>query len=228
MSLPDANAVMDSLLYACPLCNATVEIPHRMFGKTVDCPKCHGPFVVEPPKAHPLDPSVKPDSSEIAKVTEIADDEWTDMTVHPVVLRRHFIGVVICSLMFIAGTGTAIAALFGMKIAGFGGVGLVILALIVALIALTMLGRWWLLSWMQCLTITNERLVYTYGLIHRGTSEVRHADIRNLKVTQNVVERLLSYGDIAVSSAGQDDMEIVMNDIPDPEHVAELIRKRQQ
>lgn len=219
---------MDTLVYSCPLCNAPVEIPHRMFGKTVDCPVCHGPFMVEPPKAQPMEKSLQPPASEIAKVTEIADDEWTDMTVHPVVLRRHFIGVTVCSILFILGVGTAIAAAFGATIAGIGGVGLVIAGLIIALISMGMLGRWWLLSWMQSLTITNERLVYCYGLIHRGTSEVRHKDVRNLKVSQNVIERLLSFGDIAVSSAGQDDMEIVMNDIPDPEHVADLIRKRQQ
>ena len=39
--------------------------------------------------------------------------------------------------------------------------------------------------------------------------------------------RLLNYGDIAISSSGQDDFEIVAHDIPDPDRVLEIIRKNQ-
>jgi uncharacterized membrane protein YdbT with pleckstrin-like domain len=89
------------------------------------------------------------------------------------------------------------------------------------------LGIWRLILQFQTLTITNERTLYEAGFIARRTSEVRHADVRNLQVHQSVGQRLMNVGDLAISSAGQEDFEIVVDTIPDPNGAAQLIRNRQ-
>ena len=60
-----------------------------------------------------------------------------------------------------------------------------------------------------------------------STNEVQHDDVRNIKSERNLLERLFNYGDIALSSSGQDDMEIVVHDVPDPDGIIEIIRQHQ-
>ena len=71
-------------------------------------------------------------------------------------------------------------------------------------------------------------MIFTRGVINRRTSEVQHDDIRNIQVQQNLVERLVGAGTIAISSAGQDDMEIVARGIAHPQRVIETIRTHQR
>lgn len=203
-----------------------------MFGETVDCPKCGGPFVVEPPRAQPINPATDDphatDGGGVSKVTKMSQEEWTDLTVHPAIFRHHLLGTMLCVIGIVAGlAGVAAGLVTGAAVGPLAGGVLAIAGGVLAAVAAVVLLRWYLMSRFQSLIITNERVIYRHGLIQRETSEVQHEDIRNLKVNQNVYERLLGYGDIAVSSAGQDDMEIVMNDIPNPEKIADYIRKRQ-
>jgi hypothetical protein len=93
--------------------------------------------------------------------------------------------------------------------------------------ALVMFFWWWVLSLFTTVTVTNKRTTFQEGLISRETSEVQHDDVRNLQIDQNILERLLGIGDIAISSSGQDDMEIQVKGIPSPDRLAKVIRKNQ-
>lgn len=75
------------------------------------------------------------------------------------------------------------------------------------------------------LTITDRRVVLRHGLFSKHTTEVRHVDVRNIQVSQGVLARLLGFGAIGISSAGQSGVEIAIGGIPDPEAVAESIRR---
>lgn len=101
------------------------------------------------------------------------------------------------------------------------------LSLALVVVPLVALGVWWITTRFHTLEITDRRSVYRRGLISRQTSEVLHEDIRNLKVDQNLLQRLLGVGDVGLSSAGQDDMEIVIRQVPHPDQLAGLIRERQ-
>jgi hypothetical protein len=79
----------------------------------------------------------------------------------------------------------------------------------------------------NALTLTSERIIYTYGLFHRSTNEMRHDDVLNMKMEQNFLERILHFGDMALSSAGDNGMEIAIHDVPRPQEMAEFIRQRQ-
>ncbi len=88
----------------------------------------------------------------------------------------------------------------------------------------------YLVEWLVCrgtrLTVTNRRTVLARGILDRQTSEVRHADVRNVRVNQSFVQRLFRVGTLEISSAGQSDVEIGLKGIPDPQAIATLIREQ--
>lgn len=86
---------------------------------------------------------------------------------------------------------------------------------------------WWLICLSMELTLTDERTILRKGLLSKRTNEVRHEDVRNIQVTQSFVQRMLGVGRIAISSAGQDTIEIDMDGVRDPQAIANLIRVRQ-
>ncbi|TWU01145.1 PH domain-containing protein [Stieleria varia] len=221
------TADLTSLVYRCPMCRKAVEVDPHLTGEVITCPNCDRLFEVVPPQAHPVSADEKIDRSEILKGKEVADSEAVERTIHPVVFRRHLVGTIVCSVLLIAGVAGLSLGLSGRDVQWVSSSTLIVLSAIAAGIAALMLAKWFVESRFQSLQITNERSIYRRGIFNRSTSEVRHSDVRNLKVHQNLYERLLRFGDIAVSSAGQDDMEVVMNDIPQPNEVVDLIRSRQ-
>jgi uncharacterized membrane protein YdbT with pleckstrin-like domain len=77
------------------------------------------------------------------------------------------------------------------------------------------------------LHITDERTLLVEGIISRYSTEVRHEDVRNLQVEQTALQRILGVGQIEISSSGQSAMEIVVKGVPDPQGIADLIRRHQ-
>jgi uncharacterized membrane protein YdbT with pleckstrin-like domain len=73
------------------------------------------------------------------------------------------------------------------------------------------------------LTVTTKRTTLRHGLISKHTTEVWHRDIRNLQVHQGIIQRLLGVGTIAISSAGQSDIEIEFSGLKDPAGVKATI-----
>jgi len=86
---------------------------------------------------------------------------------------------------------------------------------------------WWVVTVFTTVIVTTKRTVHRVGIIARDSSEVQHDDVRNLQIDQSILERILGIGDIAISSSGQDDMEIVAAGVPNPERIAKVIRKHQ-
>lgn len=95
-------------------------------------------------------------------------------------------------------------------------------------IGLLILLAWWLTCRCTTLTVTTERTIERTGILSRNTNEVRHADVRNVQVTQAFFQRMFGVGNIGISSAGQADVEIVVAGIRNPQEIADLIRKGQQ
>ncbi|GAG85250.1 unnamed protein product, partial [marine sediment metagenome] len=61
----------------------------------------------------------------------------------------------------------------------------------------------------------------------RNTNEVRHIDVRNLQVNQDVFQRMFGFGSVAISSAGQSDIELTMVRVENPYKIADIIRQHQ-
>ncbi|MCD0463188.1 PH domain-containing protein [Roseiconus lacunae] len=226
-----ADAIADSpLLYRCPMCKTAVEINEHYIGETIDCPSCKRPFEVTPPQALPIGidstDSGEPGSRAVSS-EDVVSAESVEMVIHPVVFRRHFVGSMIAVVgCLVAIIGIAFA-LSGRPIGGLHSTVLLVTSGVVFLVAAFFLTKWYLQSRFQSLSLTNQRLVYTEGILHRRSSEVRHGDVRNVQVSQSLFERAFAFGDIAISSAGQDDMELIVNDIPRPQEVVNFIREHQ-
>jgi uncharacterized membrane protein YdbT with pleckstrin-like domain len=84
---------------------------------------------------------------------------------------------------------------------------------------------WWLKILGTTLTVTTKRTCITRGILSKRTSEVLHSDIRNIQTYQTFLQRILDVGYLAISSAGQSDIEVAVKGIPDPDGIKDLIDK---
>lgn len=90
-------------------------------------------------------------------------------------------------------------------------------------VGLVWIGIWKILALEVRLEITTKRTIERRGLFSKSTTEVMHADIRNFQLSQSFWQRLLNVGTIGISSAANEDVEIVMKDVPKPEEVRKMI-----
>ena len=113
---------------------------------------------------------------------------------HPAMFRSHPVSFVIAILL----------------IAAFG-IGLIVLLV------------WWLNCLGTHLTVTNKRIKLRQGILSKNTNEVWHTDVRNIQLRQGIMQRVFGVGRIMISSAGQSDVEIDVDGLPDPEKIQEII-----
>ncbi len=225
----------DTLAYRCPHCHAVVDAREDLIGSVVDCPtaECGRPFRLEAPVAAPMDAEDARSNEHHTLVKGPSDDESNLETVHPAMIRRH-VGQ---SILIVALLGLGIAALVAGGLFGQGltmddseivGAGILLIAgAVMTAFAAVVLLTWWIQARMTTLIVTSERTIFRRGIFSRETSEVRHADVRNLQVDQSLAQRMLGIGDLAISSSGQDDLEIMVRGIPNPGGIAEIVRNRQ-
>jgi uncharacterized membrane protein YdbT with pleckstrin-like domain len=74
-------------------------------------------------------------------------------------------------------------------------------------------------------SITSERLIERRGLLSQMRREVELVDIRSVEVTRSFSQRLSGIGTIVVSSAASADYLIRMQNVANPDAIAETIRK---
>ncbi|HEX6985316.1 MAG TPA: PH domain-containing protein [Planctomycetaceae bacterium] len=219
---------MATLVYRCPHCGASHEVDQALIGDRVDCRQCGRPFEAAAPVATPV--QAEPgDAASFRVAAGEGEVEDTILEVHPSVARKHplqFVGIWLVILV-----GLAAVVLGAVGEAAVPGAApptvLVVSGLVLAGLAGIYYAGLWLRARFTTLTVTNRRTVLRRGLIARETSEVRHRDVRNLQVNQTALERLLGVGDLAISSAGQDDLEIAVEGVPNPNRIADVIRDMQ-
>jgi hypothetical protein len=209
--------------YQCPHCEETISVADDVMGEVVDCPACGSPFKVDVPSARPVDGrAVTEDSLEIDR-PDRAEGELK--TVHPAMFRtRPFVFIGYWAMILVGG-GAMLLALWNYEIISqtfqlvAGG--------ILTLIGGALMLAWWLKTRYTTLTVTTKRTILRKGIIAKNTTEVQHDDVRNIQVDQNMFQRVVGVGELAVSSSGQDDLEIHVDGIPQPDEVAEIIRDLQ-
>ena len=103
---------------------------------------------------------------------------------------------------------------------------LVCCALIPVGIGLVVLFVWWLRCLATSLVITDRRVTLRQGLLSKDTNDVLIADIRNVKVRQNLLQRIFGVGTVAVSTSGQSDMEIEVHGVQAPARIKAIIDDR--
>lgn len=211
------------LAYECPHCHETLQVDEDVLGEEMDCPSCGDPFLIEIPVAHPVDPDRV--NGHTPEVHQAGREEDIIETVHPAMFRKHPFTYVGEWALVIGGL-----ILVGLTLAGYVYLNYTLqiaTGLLVAVTGAGMLLYWWLTVVYTKLSITNKRTILRRGIVSRFTTEVQHDDIRNIQVDQTMFERLVGVGDIAISSSGQDDLEVDVDGIPQPEKFAKMIRNLQ-
>ncbi|MBD3675086.1 MAG: PH domain-containing protein [Planctomycetaceae bacterium] len=217
------STAVEQIAYECPHCQTAMHIDEDIVGEVMDCPNCDKPFRVKVPEATPVsDDQLPEDAPDVASAER---DEKDLVSVHPSMFRAHPIRFLGESAMMLVGF-----VLLGMAASGqllmsawlqytLGG--------LLAVAGAGLMTYWWLTIIYTTLSVTNNRSLLRHGIFARYTTEVRHDDVRNIQVEQNIYQRVVGIGDIAISSAGQDDLEVDANGIPRPKEIAETVRELQ-
>lgn len=74
-------------------------------------------------------------------------------------------------------------------------------------------------------TVTNQRIIIQSGIIGRKQSEIELRHVKDTNVKQSLIERASKVGDITIISDDPTMGNIVMDNVPDPIAVKEIIRK---
>jgi len=153
--------------------------------------------------------------------TSAPTEEQILKVVHPAMLGRHPFTFLIAWLCVIGGIfgGIALAAMNTMILSW--------ISLAIAVAAALFLWAWWFKLQFKTLTITEKRSMYREGILSKFTNEVQHDDVRNIQLDQSFFHRLLGVGNIAISSSGQDTIEIHIKGLYHPQQVIDIIRKYQ-
>jgi membrane protein YdbS with pleckstrin-like domain len=221
----EANGV---ITLTCDNCDKPFQIEDDAAGEKVACPYCAdvqrvpagaaaeagiekaAPAVVPKPQAKPHSDSAAP--------------EQTIAVVRVAMFRAHPFWYMLMVLILIGGAALAVLVPNLQQFANARWL------LWVGLAAMAAAVLWWIIWWAAPhrwvkLTITSKRTIRQEGIVMRQTSEVLHNHIRNVKIEQSFLQRLLGVGAISIDSAGGSEGEIHMKDVPNPYGVKAMIDK---
>jgi len=71
--------------------------------------------------------------------------------------------------------------------------------------------------------ITSERVLKRHGLVSKHLDGIPYAKIQNIEMHKRVGERLVDIGDIFLDVAGGPGIELVLDNVPDPEKAHKII-----
>ena len=221
--------VMAGYSFKCPHCGGRQEVALERLNGPVVCGLCGLPFTAEVPAGRLMtqhDGQWRTVSS-TGRGGRFEEAEQTVEVFRPAALRQHPVQSL---LLLLIGLAMLVGAVMSQTMVEDRAVGFVLLivALIVAWVCGVILLVRVALTRFESLTVTTQRSIWARGILNRRSSEVQHDDIRNIQVAQSFVEQVVKVGTVAISSAGQDDMEITVAGISKPQAVVELVRAYQR
>jgi uncharacterized membrane protein YdbT with pleckstrin-like domain len=119
----------------------------------------------------------------------------------------------------------AAAAVYGPAHIGSRITHLVLAATCAVALYYVLLALYRRLSWRYL--IDDHNIESYHGVLARRVHSIRVEDLRNINVTQTVVQRLLGVGDVEFSSAAGGEVEVVFFGVADPMAVKTLAQKLQ-
>lgn len=205
--------------FSCDRCDRAFEVPDSEAGSRIECPDCGDMNIVPAAEAKPSAASGKRDKPSAAGLPPDRGPEERVMFVRPAMFRAR-------PLTFTGLALVAFASAFGLI--WFGALGktpgwLMWVSLLGLVVSLGLFGWWKLMVLSAALDITNKRSTEIRGLFSKATSEVLHDNIRNIQIAQSFWQRIWRVGTIGISSAGQDGVEIQVQDMPHPNKIREVI-----
>jgi hypothetical protein len=202
----------------CDRCNQPFEVDNAQPGQKVACPACGDVAVI--PGAVVTGRPVAPDRAAAAGYPPANGPEVDVLMVRPAMLRAHPFRFII---LFIVGVGGMMAGVHLWLISNPPKTPVAIGCFALGAVALGMLGVWKVHTLSEGLRITTKRTVEIKGLLSKATSEVLHADIRNIQVEQTFFERVCNVGFLSLSSSAENQDVVEMSDVPDPGKVKSII-----
>jgi len=94
-------------------------------------------------------------------------------------------------------------------------------------LGLVILLIWFLKVKNETLTITNMRVIKKEGILSKHTNELRIADVKNIKVSQGLFQRMFGTGTLEVASAATGTVEVYITGVSAPQDLADMVRKHQ-
>ncbi|MDX1511376.1 MAG: PH domain-containing protein [Nitriliruptorales bacterium] len=148
----------------------------------------------------------------------LTDDETIVAELHP--HWRTLLVVGVWTILAVAGIGIALAT-------DLEGTALGVTVLVIVLV-------WGVLSVPPIINrkfvvyaLTTERIIVRTGIISKSSIEIPLESIHDVRFEQNVVERLLRYGDVLLESAGEKGQSL-LTDVPDPEGFQSMVYKARE
>lgn len=200
----------------CDNCEKTFEVDDEKAGQKAPCPEC-GDVNRIPVSVSTREPER---GSERRGPPPDEGPEQEICVVHPAMFRAHPFRGLLLLVLLIGGVVLGITAQFSGSVPKW-------LSYVGLVFAAGAIGWWvvWYIAahlWVK-LTISNKRTIRQEGIIRRATSEVLHDHVRNVEIKQSFIQRIFGTGYLGISSAGQDDIEIEVFDLPKPYEIKALI-----
>jgi uncharacterized membrane protein YdbT with pleckstrin-like domain len=99
------------------------------------------------------------------------------------------------------------------------------LPLILTVVGLGQIGITYL-NWIRLLyVITDEEIYVKHGLLSRDVSQIRLDRVQNTAYNQSALERVLSYGDVVIYTAGSSTEDVTFRNVPNPERVKRTLTR---
>ncbi|MFT5291953.1 MAG: putative membrane protein YdbT with pleckstrin-like domain [Planctomycetota bacterium] len=211
--------------FACPYCQERVTVDLEGVGAVVACSACSRPFRPHVPQGNLVEEGA--DSwRPVLPNSGINAEERTIQRVRPAAFRRAPFKSLF--LFLIAGAAIAAAIAVSMKSNKQWMVGTTVISgVLISLLCIIPLVIAFLEARFESLTVTSQRSLWRRGIFSKATSEVQHDDIRNIQIKQSFLDQILRIGTVSISSAGQDDMEIVVTGVQRPQAFVEMVRTHQ-
>lgn len=205
----------------CDKCDAPIALDNLKPGDKVSCPACGDVNVVPAFGATTPSAAAAPrplDRAAAAGYPPADGPEVNVLTCRPAMLRSRPLSFLLLALVAIGGLAAAatFAWITPLLWLAFTCLGLSGAAWIT-------LGVWKLSTLDEGLIVTTRRTIDREGFFRKHTSEVLHADIRNVEITQTFWQRVWNVGTIGISSAADDRDEVYMERVPRPEQVRRII-----
>ena len=89
-------------------------------------------------------------------------------------------------------------------------------------------GIWWLVCKTERLIVSEHSVELQTGLLSKLQNEVFYEDVRNVVIYQSLLDRIFNVGSIAISTAGQDGVEIKINGIENPDAIHDYIYQQRK
>ncbi len=74
-------------------------------------------------------------------------------------------------------------------------------------------------------TVTNHKVMIKWGIISRNTKEVAVRDIRNINMSQGLLDRIFGIGSVAIASAGTGTVDVTFIGTKSPTTIRDLVRQ---